>query len=241
MRGLLRRTHEGVRANRDHAEGGVVHPTRHSGPVLEKAVPQGATTPASHPSMPLKDLLTPFLKLSNNNHAEVLVKTIGCEVKGSGTWSAGLSASAEYLRTPGLDPTALRQVDGSGPSRMDMVSTKQFTELLVTTRRQPWFQDWYDALPIACVSDRMTGGTLRSRMCGTAAAGNLHGKTGSSATTTSRARSRASRMRSERHSPPTASRAQSSRTVRPGPSGPRPMRRLQGMSSPDAPTSSAPG
>ncbi|WP_327249293.1 D-alanyl-D-alanine carboxypeptidase/D-alanyl-D-alanine endopeptidase [Streptomyces sp. NBC_01320] len=147
--------------------------------MLGKAVPQGATTPAFHPSMPLKDLLTPFLKLSNNNHAEVLVKTIGCEVKGSGTWSAGLSASAEYPRTLGLDPTALRQVDGSGPSRMDMVSTKQFTELLVTTRRQPWFQDWYDALPIACVSDRMTGGTLRSRMCGTAAAGNLHGKTGS--------------------------------------------------------------
>ncbi|MEV0495269.1 D-alanyl-D-alanine carboxypeptidase/D-alanyl-D-alanine endopeptidase [Streptomyces atratus] len=149
------------------------------GPVLGKAVPQGATMLASHPSMPLKDLLTPFLKLSNNNHAEVLVKTIGYEVKGSGTWSAGLSASADYLRTLGVDPTVLRQVDGSGLSRMDMVSTKQFTELLAAVRQQPWFQDWYDALPIACVSDRMTGGTLRSRMCGTTAAGNLHGKTGS--------------------------------------------------------------
>ncbi|MFE7706025.1 D-alanyl-D-alanine carboxypeptidase/D-alanyl-D-alanine-endopeptidase [Streptomyces sp. NPDC057486] len=149
------------------------------GPVLGKAVPQGAKTLASHPSMPLKDLLTPFLKLSNNNHAEVLVKTIGYEEKGSGTWSAGLSASADYLRNLGLDPTALRQVDGSGLSRMDMVSTEQFTELLVAARQQPWFQDWYDALPVACVSDRMTGGTLRSRMCGTAAAGNLHSKTGS--------------------------------------------------------------
>lgn len=148
-------------------------------PVLGKAVPEGATSLASHPSMPLKDLLTPFLKLSNNNHAEVLVKTIGYEVKGSGTWSAGLSAIADYLRTLGLDPAALRQMDGSGLSRMDVVSTKQFTELLVAARQQPWFQDWYGALPIACVSDRMTGGTLRSRMCGTAAAGNLHGKTGS--------------------------------------------------------------
>lgn len=149
------------------------------GTVLGKAVPQGATTLASHPSMPLKDLLTPFLKLSNNNHAEVLVKTIGYEVKGSGTWSAGLSAIADHLRTLGVDPAALRQMDGSGLSRMDVVSTEQFTELLVAVRHQPWFQEWYDALPIACASDRMTGGTLRSRMCGTAAAGNLHGKTGS--------------------------------------------------------------
>lgn len=149
------------------------------GTVLGKAVPQGATTLASHPSMPLKDLLTPFLKLSNNNHAEVLVKTIGYEVKGSGTWSAGLAAIADHLRTLGLDPADLRQMDGSGLSRMDVVSTGQFTELLVAARHQPWFQEWYDALPIACVSDRMTGGTLRSRMCGTSAAGNLHGKTGS--------------------------------------------------------------
>ncbi|MFF1838036.1 D-alanyl-D-alanine carboxypeptidase/D-alanyl-D-alanine-endopeptidase [Streptomyces sp. NPDC058231] len=148
-------------------------------PVLGKAVPKDATTVTSHPSMPLKDLLTPFLKLSNNNHSEVLIKTIGYEVKGSGTWSAGLSASADYLRTLGLDPTAMRQVDGSGLSRMDVVSTGQFTDLLVAARQQPWFQEWYDALPIACASDRMTGGTLRSRMCGTAAANNLHGKTGS--------------------------------------------------------------
>ncbi|WP_392676012.1 D-alanyl-D-alanine carboxypeptidase/D-alanyl-D-alanine-endopeptidase [Streptomyces sp. LN785] len=148
-------------------------------PVLGKAVPKEATTVTSHPSMPLKDLLTPFLKLSNNNHSEVLIKTIGYEVKGSGTWSAGLSASADYLRTLGLDPTAMRQVDGSGLSRMDVVSTGQFTDLLVAARQQPWFQEWYDALPIACASDRMTGGTLRSRMCGTAAANNLHGKTGS--------------------------------------------------------------
>nr|WTB29286.1 hypothetical protein OG781_07090 [Streptomyces sp. NBC_00830] len=37
----------------------------------------------------------------------------------------------------GLDPAALRQMDGSGLSRMDLVSTKQFTELLVAVRHQP--------------------------------------------------------------------------------------------------------
>ena len=44
---------------------------------------------------------------------------------------------------------------------------------------EPWFQQWYDALPIAGNPDRFIGGTLRSRMRDTPAANNLHGKTGS--------------------------------------------------------------
>ncbi|WP_377267649.1 D-alanyl-D-alanine carboxypeptidase/D-alanyl-D-alanine-endopeptidase [Peterkaempfera sp. SMS 1(5)a] len=146
---------------------------------LGEATPQDAQTLATHPSMSLKDLLTPFLKLSNNNHAEVLVKAIGYQLKGSGSWSAGLSAIGGFLRTVGIDPTTLRQVDGSGLSRADMISPAQFATLLSAVRSEPWFQDWYDALPIACNPDRMGGGTLRSRMCGTPAAVNLHGKTGS--------------------------------------------------------------
>jgi D-alanyl-D-alanine carboxypeptidase/D-alanyl-D-alanine-endopeptidase (penicillin-binding protein 4) len=44
---------------------------------------------------------------------------------------------------------------------------------------EPWFDTWYDALPIAGNPERFVGGTLRSRMRDTAAANNLHGKTGS--------------------------------------------------------------
>jgi serine-type D-Ala-D-Ala carboxypeptidase/endopeptidase (penicillin-binding protein 4) len=156
------------------------HGVRVSGSTeLGKATPQDATVIADHPSMTLADLYIPFLKLSNNNHAEVLTKTMGWETAGKGTWSAGLSAIRGFLDKQGVDTSTIRQVDGSGLSRMDNVPSAQIADLLVSVRGKPWFKQWYDALPIACVPERMVGGTLRSRMCGTPAAGNVHGKTGS--------------------------------------------------------------
>ncbi|GAA2446750.1 D-alanyl-D-alanine carboxypeptidase/D-alanyl-D-alanine endopeptidase [Streptomyces macrosporus] len=144
-----------------------------------RPTPRDATVLADHRSMPLKDLLVPFMKLSNNNHAEVLVKAIGHETSGRGTWSAGLAAVEDHLEKEGVDTGTLRQVDGSGLSRMNAVPARQLARLLVAVRDAPWFDQWYASLPVACAKDRMVGGTLRSRMCGTPAAGNARAKTGS--------------------------------------------------------------
>ncbi|WP_079132042.1 D-alanyl-D-alanine carboxypeptidase/D-alanyl-D-alanine-endopeptidase [Streptomyces nanshensis] len=144
-----------------------------------KATPDGARRVARHTSMPLKKLNFPFLKLSNNNHAEVLTKTMGYETAGKGTWDAGLKAIDAFLEKSGVDTDAIRQVDGSGLSRMDNVSAGEFATLLQSVRKKPWFKQWHEALPVACASDRLTGGTLRDRMCDTPAEGNVHAKTGS--------------------------------------------------------------
>ena len=155
------------------------HGVRVSGPTTSAATPAGATVVAAHESMPLGELLVPFLKLSNNGHAEVLVKEMGRAVADEGSWSAGLAAETEALSRLGVDAAALRLVDGSGLSRQDFVTPTQVNDLLVAARGRPWFQTWYAALPIAGESDRFVGGTLRSRMVGTPAAGNVHAKTGS--------------------------------------------------------------
>ncbi|MET7901265.1 D-alanyl-D-alanine carboxypeptidase/D-alanyl-D-alanine-endopeptidase [Streptomyces sp. NPDC005355] len=146
---------------------------------LGRATPPDARSLASHRSMPLKRLLIPFMKLSNNIHAEVLTKTIGYETAGRGTWSAGLAALSDWLKQRGVDVGSVRQVDGSGLSRMDNIAAGRITELLLSVRGEPWYADWYASLPVACAPDRFVGGTLRSRMCGTPAAGNARGKTGS--------------------------------------------------------------
>ncbi len=146
---------------------------------LGRQAPDSARELAVHRSMPLKELLVPFMKLSNNMHAEALTKAIGYERSGSGTWSAGLAAISGYLKQAGVDSSRLRQVDGSGLSRMNNFPAAQLVELLLSVRDEPWYADWARSLPVACDPDRFVGGTLRSRMCGTPAALNARAKTGS--------------------------------------------------------------
>ncbi|SCK58434.1 D-alanyl-D-alanine carboxypeptidase / D-alanyl-D-alanine-endopeptidase (penicillin-binding protein 4) [Streptomyces sp. WMMB 714] len=144
-----------------------------------KATPDGARRVARHKSMPVSELNVPFLKLSNNNHAEVLTKTMGYEAGGEGTWEEGLKAVQGFLKKEGVDTGTLRQVDGSGLSRMNNVPAAEFGALLRAVRDKPWFGKFHDALPVACAPGRMKGGTLRTRMCGTPAELNAHAKTGS--------------------------------------------------------------
>jgi D-alanyl-D-alanine carboxypeptidase/D-alanyl-D-alanine-endopeptidase (penicillin-binding protein 4) len=153
------------------------HGVRVLGPTVTGAAPAGAAKLAERESMPLSELLVPFLKLSNNIHAEILTKAMGRKVSGQGTWAAGLKVSTDFAKANGVQLLNMR--DGSGLSRRDGFAPGSIAQLLSAVRGKPWFKTWYDALPIAGNADRLTGGTLRSRMRGTAAANNVHAKTGS--------------------------------------------------------------
>jgi D-alanyl-D-alanine carboxypeptidase/D-alanyl-D-alanine-endopeptidase (penicillin-binding protein 4) len=146
---------------------------------LGEATPAGARLLASHESMTVAELLNPFMKLSNNGHAEVLIKTMGYETSGSGSWSAGTAAARGALAQWDMDSSMYVLADGSGLTRRNWVSADQFTAMLLAVQEEEWFDTWYQELPIACADERFVGGTLRSRMCGTPAAGNAHAKTGS--------------------------------------------------------------
>lgn len=147
--------------------------------VIGGASPAAANVLAEHRSAPLQELITPLLKLSNNNMSEALLKAMGRQSTNSGTAAAGVVAVAGFLKRQGLDTAALNQVDGSGLSRLNLVSSQTLTDLLLAANKQPWFNAWYNALPIAGNSVRMTGGSLRYRLRGTPAQNNLHAKTGS--------------------------------------------------------------
>jgi D-alanyl-D-alanine carboxypeptidase/D-alanyl-D-alanine-endopeptidase (penicillin-binding protein 4) len=150
-----------------------------TGRIRYDTTPADADRLARLRSMTVGELLTPFMKLSNNGHAEVLVRTIGHELAGDGSWDAGLEAIAAQLPDYEVDPDVLAMYDGSGLSRRDLIPAEQIANLLVAVQDESWFDTWYDALPIAGNPDRFVGGTLRSRMVDTAAANNLHAKTGS--------------------------------------------------------------
>jgi len=143
------------------------------------------TTPASSRvvvatdrSMTLSKLLVPFLKLSNNMHAEALTKTMGAVRGEGGTWAAGTAVTRSYLRRLGAPMTGVVLVDGSGLTRRNKVTARTLAVALQRVQRESWWPAFSAALPVAGVRERMVGGTLRYRMTGTRAAGNARAKTG---------------------------------------------------------------
>jgi D-alanyl-D-alanine carboxypeptidase/D-alanyl-D-alanine-endopeptidase (penicillin-binding protein 4) len=151
-----------------------------SGSTTTGTMPTTTTAVTDHASVTLAQILPSFLKLSNNGHAELLTKAMGrAKTPGSaGSWSTGLAASTAALKTLGVDTSKITMGDGSGLSRRDWLTTSQIAALLTAAQARPWFATWYAALPIAGDPNPLVGGTLRSRMVGTPAAENLHGKTG---------------------------------------------------------------
>lgn len=154
------------------------HGVKVAGDIRHGTTPRSAKVVTARKSVPLARIATPYLKLSNNMIAEILVKAIGKKVTGHGSWTAGLPVIAKYLRTLGVDTSQVKQTDGSGLGHTNYTTATQISNVLKAAQRKSWFPVFYDALPIAGQPDRMVGGTLRSRMAGTPAAGNVHAKTG---------------------------------------------------------------
>ena len=124
-------------------------------------------------SPPLRDILKLLEKPSQNQIAEILIHTIGLEKTGVGTADSGAAVIRRQLAAWGTERDGYRTYDGSGLSRHDLVSPETIVRTLVAIQHDTAFQVFYDALPIAGVD-----GTLRTRMVGTPAAGNMHAKTG---------------------------------------------------------------
>ncbi len=124
-------------------------------------------------SPPLKEIIKVINKNSQNLYAEQLLKTIGLESYGYGNVENGVRAENKVLKEMGINPESLSIVDGSGLSRLDLVTPKQIVALLSFMYKNKNFIPFFNSLPIAGVD-----GTLGDRMQNTKAQGKIRAKTG---------------------------------------------------------------
>ena len=137
---------------------------------------------ASLQSPPFSVIAAHTLKPSQNQYTELILRTLGktqlASVNETGRTTdnegAGLEIVKSFLRQTGVGESEIALNDGSGLSRNDMITANATVQLLTFMSRHKYFAQFRDALPIAGVD-----GTLRTRMKGTPAEGNVRAKTGS--------------------------------------------------------------
>ena len=145
---------------------------------------------ASLQSSPFSAIAAHTLKPSQNQYTELILRTLGRtqtqiindtgkatadeDPRSRDDEDAGLLAVGRFLRQAGIGENDVSLNDGSGLSRNDLISANTTVQLLTFMSRHKYFAQFRDALPIAGVD-----GTLRTRMRGTPAEGNVRAKTGS--------------------------------------------------------------
>ena len=138
------------------------------------SAPPPALVIASHQSAPLIESLTVIAKVSQNLHAEMLLRTLGQERRHLGSVEAGLDEVDQFLQEAGVPVNGVALHDGSGLSRRNLVSPSAMVELLRGMYNSKYQSSWIDLLPVAGVD-----GSLAQRLRGRNIASRVHAKTGS--------------------------------------------------------------
>ena len=130
-------------------------------------------------SLPLRDIAREVQKPSQNLYTDLLLAHVGEKTRGADTSARmtsedlGVRALNRFLTQAGIQRGETIFEEGSGLSRDNLTTPNATVTLLQFMNRHKCAQVYLDALPIAGVD-----GTLRSRMKGTPAQGNVRAKTG---------------------------------------------------------------
>lgn len=143
--------------------------------VREGITPATAKPFAMHESAPLSELLRLFLQPSDNLFGECFLKTLGKEKGKTGSSTEGAKIIRALFKKQNITDDGLFIADGSGLSRMNLVTPRLIVDLLTAIdKSDAKVKDVFvNALPQSGVS-----GTLRNRFKGTIAEKNVRAKTG---------------------------------------------------------------
>ncbi|NOZ23146.1 MAG: D-alanyl-D-alanine carboxypeptidase/D-alanyl-D-alanine-endopeptidase [Planctomycetes bacterium] len=121
----------------------------------------------------LKETIAVTNKRSQNFYAEQLLKLIGCKVGGAGSFDAGVSVCARFLKQIGIPAGSYRMVDGCGLADTNRLSPAQITRLLCAMWRHK-----YNKVYVASLARPGEDGSLRRRFKDKRYHDRICGKTG---------------------------------------------------------------
>jgi len=130
-------------------------------------------------SPPMRDILREVMKPSQNLYTDMILEHVGAKAgeaageESGRTMNAGVRELNKFLGEAGVKRGWTIFDEGSGLSRDNVTTPEATVALLTFMAHHRNFDVYKDSLPIAGVD-----GTLRRRMKGTPAEGNLRGKTG---------------------------------------------------------------
>ncbi|HXZ31812.1 MAG TPA: D-alanyl-D-alanine carboxypeptidase/D-alanyl-D-alanine-endopeptidase [Terriglobales bacterium] len=128
---------------------------------------------ATNESKPLIEDVRVINKVSQNLHAEILLRLLGREKGTSGTVEGGLEVLRGFLNQAGVPPEQYLFYDGSGLSRQNLATPHAIVQLLCYAVSQPWGNSFRDTLPVAGVD-----GSLADRFSNLDPRAHISAKTG---------------------------------------------------------------
>ncbi len=128
---------------------------------------------AGHVSVPVVEDIKVINKVSQNLHAELLLRLLGKLCANDGSLAQGTRVVRQFLVDAGISDNDFFFYDGSGMSMDDRITPRAYAQLLSYAARQPWGADWRATFPVAGVD-----GTLFGRFRNSPLKGRLWAKTG---------------------------------------------------------------
>ena len=136
---------------------------------------EGRKVLATHTSVPVAEDIMLTNKISQNLHAELLLRLLGKVHGTDGSFEQGTRVVRQFLIGAGVDDGDFFFYDGSGMSPFDRIAPRAYTQLLVYAAKQPWGAAWRQTFPIAGVDGTLA---LAGRFKGSPVKGRLWAKTG---------------------------------------------------------------
>ncbi|MBL7703003.1 MAG: D-alanyl-D-alanine carboxypeptidase/D-alanyl-D-alanine-endopeptidase [Ferruginibacter sp.] len=119
-----------------------------NGKIRREIIPPANKTQLNFHSPSFDSINYWFLQKSVNLFGEAFVKTIAYEKTGFGSTDTGINIIRDFWVKNGIEKSALHNIDGSGLSPGNRITTNALVSVMQYAKKQSWYPSFYNALPL---------------------------------------------------------------------------------------------